>query len=574
MNLYCLTGNVCLSNALDPIIEIYNKKPSIQKLQKKVEAKERALEAALKKPQDLVIVSNSNPPKHILHLIFKLSTVEQKKFFQYDGYENALMYALAHEPEALSEFELDEESKQQAILARIKPNNDSGLIVAAKLGAINAINLLISWGSDIESQDSTGLTALHWAAANGDVEAVNCLVKNGSKLEALTQRNNTPLNAAVINGKSAVVNLLLKESNLNTRNIEGKNSLDLAIDCHPELVEPILMQIATQPISVQMECLNNVPGGPYPNVLFYVAANKSELFYPLINQTLGQPDHPLRNTLIENTDKTGLTALHWAATNGNVEAVNCLVENGSKLEALTQRKNTPLNAAIINGKSAVVNLLLKKSNLNTRNINGKNALDLAIDCHPELVEPILMQIATQPIAKQTECLNNVPGGPYPNVFFFAATVNTKLLKTLLHSFNKSVLDSKMQHIHENIHQIGLHYQKMKRKSSKNLNLNYKAAVSTAETLLNTSIDKMLEVYQSRDNADVKMLEFKNSCKGAIETARPVLTKYREWGKVLAAFLLAVITLPISLPLYAAGFFSVKTKSEQLLDNLQIDVNKL
>jgi hypothetical protein len=183
-----------------------------------------------------------------------------------------------------------------------------------------------------------------------------------------------------------------------------------------------------------------------------------------------------------------------------------------------------------------------------------------------------MQIATLPMDKQAECLLNVPGGPYPNVFFYAATVETKLLKTLLHSFNNSALDSKMQYIHEHIQQIGLHYQKMIKKSSHNSN--YKTAVSTAKTLLETCIDETLKIYQNSDNTDGKMLEFKKNCAEAIKTARPVLTKYREWGKVLAAFLLAVVTLPISLPLYAAGFFSVKTKSEQLLDNLQSNVNKL
>ena len=408
-----------LANALDPIIETYNKKPSIQILQKKVEAQERTLKSALKKPQHVVMVQNPNYPKHILHHIFKLSALEQKMLFKHGGCENALMYALTHEPEALPEFDLDEGFKQQAILARIKPNNYSALIVAAKHGAINTIRLLLSWGSDIESHDANNSTALHWAASCGHIDVVTCLLDNGALLEARGWGNNTPLNFAVRDGRSTVIELLLK----------------------------------------------------------------------------------------------------------------------------------------------------KNAHVNARNSEGNNALDIAIARHPEFIEPILMQMATLPVDQQAECLLNAPGGPYPNVFFYAVTVNTKFLKTLLCSFNNSALDSKMQHIH----QIGLHYQKMIKKSSSNSN--YKAAVSAAKALLETCIDEMLKVYQNNDNTDVKMLEFKKSYTGAIEIARPVLTKYREWGKVLAAFLLAVITLPISLPLYAAGFFSAKTKSEQLLDNLQSNVNK-
>ena len=66
----------------------------------------------------------------------------------------------------------------------------------------------------------------------------------------------------------------------------------------------------------------------------------------------------------------------------------------------------------------------------------------------------------------------------------------------------------------------------------------------------------------------RLLIFKNTCKNAIRMVRPVLIKHRALWEVLAKFLLAVVTFPVSLPLYAAGFFSTKTKSEQLLDKLQ------
>jgi hypothetical protein len=112
---------------------------------------------------------------------------------------------------------------------------------------------------------------------------------------------------------------------------------------------------------------------------------------------------------------------------------------------------------------------------------------------------------------------------------------------------------------------------MKKKSLSNSD--YIDAASAAKTLLVECGKAKVALFQSDVITDTKIRSFKNTCKSAIETAKPVLEKHREWGKVLAAFLLAIITFPVSLPLYAIGFFSVKTKSDQLLDKLHEAIDK-
>lgn len=416
-----------LANALDPIIQQYNAKPTIQTLHNCVLKQERLFNAAAQSRYGLVIIQNEISPKHILHRIFTLNIDEQKVLFKQQGYENALMYTLAHEPEALIEFQLDETTKQYAISVQVNDKNDSALIVAAKKGETDAIKLLLSWGAQIESHDLNNSTALHWAANNGHVDAVAYLLEHGALLEARGHTNYTALGFAVTHGKSAVVELLLKKNaSVNARGDDGKNALDIAIASHPEFVEPILMQLATLPVDEQAECLLNVSGGPYDNIYAYVAVERPEFF----------------------------------------------------------------------------NSLLKERNASTSDI-------------------------TDVLAKM--------------------------------------------HFDEHIKQISKHYQLMKKKSLSNSN--YTDAALAAKTLLTECGKSTAVLFQSNAATDVKILLFKNTCKSAIESAKPVLKKYREWGKVLAAFLLAVITLPVSLPLYAVGFFSVKTKSEQLIDKLHEAVDK-
>jgi hypothetical protein len=421
-----------LAQALDPIIQRYNKKPTIQTLHDRVLKQENAFRAAAQNRHGLEIIPKAIPPKHILHRIFELNIDEQKVLFKQQGYENALMYALAHAPEALIEFELDEKSKQYAISVQVNANNDSALIVAAQKGETNAIELLLSWGAQIESHDLNNSTALHWAANNGHVDAVNCLLEHGALLDARAYDNRTPLIYAVKYGHKDLVKLLLKNNaDINARsNAEGVNALDIAIAIQPKLIEPILMQLATLPADKQAECLLNVPGGPYDDVYAYVAVEKPQFF----------------NSLILNS--------------------------------------------------------LKASNAGTADLTA-----------------ILTQM----------------------------------------------------HFDEHIEHIYTHYQRMKKKSLSNSN--YIDAASAAKTLLIECGKAKVALFQSDAVTDIKILSFKNTCKSVIETAKPVLEKHREGGKVLAAFLLAIITIPVSLPLYATGFFSVKTKSEQLLDKLHKAIDK-
>ena len=423
---YCVQGH---SKALEPIIRTYKTDiKEIELLKEKVQDQKSAFVTAAKNGS-LAITPNPKPPKLILPLIFTLNPSEQEVILKDSGYKNAWMYALAHEPEALSEFEnlnlVDEKLKQDAIEATFNPSKDPALIIAAKHGAIKAIQLLLSWGAPIEARNIHQSTALLWAANNGHVNVVACLLDNDASLNARDIENNTALKYAISSGKGDVVKLLLEQNaRVNVRNKQGYNALDIALAKHPEFIEPILMQIATLSNERQKECLFHVG---YSNVLFYAAAQKPSLFDALVDETLKlkQPD---RDSIIQAKNIKGQTPLIMAAKLGASESIRKLLATDLKLDIIESQdvhQSTALHWATVMGHMDVVTCLLDNgASLKARNNKGVNALDIAMASQqPELLEPILMQVVTWPVEEQNEYLSNVFNARCPNILFLAASVN-------------------------------------------------------------------------------------------------------------------------------------------------------
>ena len=252
-----------IADLIDPIVLEYNQRYEI--LKQRVEAKKTAFEDAAKTNR-FTIIPNNNPPRNILHHIFKLPIDQQKKIFIDPHCENALMYALRYMFESLSEFELTDAQKQQIVSKKFEPHGDSELMIAAKHGNINRIQLLLEWGAEIDSTDEAGNTALSYAANCGHSDVVKCLLEKGANV---THRNNN-----------------------------GQNALNIAItNKNSTLTNTILMHIATLEVSIQAKCLAQVPGGPYQTVYEYAALRDHGLDHRLQNQKSTKSENEITTAL-------------------------------------------------------------------------------------------------------------------------------------------------------------------------------------------------------------------------------------------------------------------------------------
>jgi ankyrin repeat protein len=100
----------------------------------------------------------------------------------------------------------------------------------------------------------------------------------------------------------------------------------------------------------------------------------------------------------------GMTALHWAALNGNVEIAQMLLYAGANVKATTRIGSyTPLFMAAKTGNSKVVDALLTAgANANEKGTTGMNALMMAATSGDAECVRLLLEHGAYPNAKETE----------------------------------------------------------------------------------------------------------------------------------------------------------------------------
>ncbi len=88
---------------------------------------------------------------------------------------------------------------------------ESPVADAAERGDLEAVRALLRQGADVNTAQSDGMTALHWAASNNDVAVARTLLYAGATVRARTRLGAyTPLHLASRGGHAEVVRLILE----------------------------------------------------------------------------------------------------------------------------------------------------------------------------------------------------------------------------------------------------------------------------------------------------------------------------------------------------------------------------
>lgn len=219
----------------------------------------------------------------------------------------------------------------------------SHLHLAAALGNVEVVKLLIAAGARCNVRDDNFLSPLHRACRNNHDLVVKCLIDAGANIDDRDRNWITPLHVCAANNSLECVKLFMgKIVNKNVTDRHGSTALHHAA--------------------------NN--------------GNCDMLTYLL-----------KEGCSTSSQDKMGRRPLHYAAAIGNNDAITLLINSGAKVDAIDHRMMTPLIIAADGSHLFAFQTLLENgANIRATDRDGNNSLHVAAaNGHDEIVEEILMK---------------------------------------------------------------------------------------------------------------------------------------------------------------------------------------
>ena len=311
---------------------------------------------------------------------------------------------------------------------------------AVKRGDLAGLRALIQKKTDVNAREADGSTALHWAVYRDDLEAADLLITAGANVRAATREEVTPLAMACLQGNLPIVERLLKAgADPRERGPNGETMLMYAArNGRVELIKRLiaagvevnaredlrgttaLMWAVTERHAEAVKAL--LAAGADPAIRSGAAGLPQNYLAPRLNvrnveearerrtraaaagrsyaeqlelerkqgsaQTGPQPRLPADDTDdnvavvagLVGSGGGGLTALVFAAREGDIESARALLDGGADVNQTSEYGWTPLLTAINNRNYALAALLVERgADVNRANRGGWTPLYIATD---------------------------------------------------------------------------------------------------------------------------------------------------------------------------------------------------
>jgi ankyrin repeat protein len=256
---------------------------------------------------------------------------------------------------------------------------DSRLADAAMRLDRDAIRTLLQQKADVNAAQADGTTALHWVVRQNDVETAQILLRAGAKPDVPTRYGVTPVYLAAEKGNAAMIDALLRAGvDPNSKNPGGETALMTAartgrleavkllldrgasinaaesvrsqtalmwavLEKHPDIVKHLLSRGADVNAQTRVEIPDGTTGTPEAR-----------------SGDIGAHGPGMYRGRAVPSPSGGMSALHFAARDGNLEMARILLEAGANLESRSGNGTRPLLAAIINNHIGLALFLLEK----------------------------------------------------------------------------------------------------------------------------------------------------------------------------------------------------------------------
>ena len=304
---------------------------------------------------------------HIKAIITELTkTVKRKDFAQY-------FVLIQREPL--------EVQKQLCNLPLETKSNKKAVHFAAKQGNTDALKKLLELGAHVNDRDSYGNTPLLCAVEKGHLNSMNFLLEKGAHKLAQDNANRNVLSLAIKGDYAAIMLTLIKDHGLDIQGNTSFRPLHYAAELGH--LKPLQMVIEN---GAHKDAVT-----PFGATALHIAAlhGKTAAIRFLIQEHQFDPN-------AQNI--AGETPLHYAVRSGMYEAVQVLIQNGARVEALDNYGQTLLHKAAMTNRSSLIAMLIKDHHLdpNVRDDTGLTPTGSAIVNRSCLAEYTLRCAGAQP----------------------------------------------------------------------------------------------------------------------------------------------------------------------------------
>lgn len=221
--------------------------------------------------------------------------------------------------------------------------------------SIDKLELLISYGADIEARDHFNMTTLHWAFFDSELQTAKYLINIGADIEAVDHSGKTPLFYASARGSIELVDILLhKGADPYRKDIDGNTVIsyacmtDFKLKTSIENGVPTTRFIDTKPDMVMLNRLIEHTGEEILTIFDSAIMNNIDIVDKLIKKD---------TSLIDAKNNLGMSPLQCAVKMGNVEMTQYLLNKGASLD-YEGDSDPPIHLSVSSGSIRVTEILL------------------------------------------------------------------------------------------------------------------------------------------------------------------------------------------------------------------------
>ncbi len=243
--------------------------------------------------------------------------------------------------------------------------------------------------ADINSKDSEGNSALHYACASGNKNIVRALLSMGANPDRKNNRGETAFYQAAFAGHLSVIDIFLDVATQYTTGVILASKISIAdiVNQNTKTIwTPLLAATFNNHTKVVTKLITHgaridVKNQKGETSLFLAAMNNNILLVKFILFNADLSDETVQY-LIKHEDchKNG-TPLYIAADRGYAEIVKLLLRRGAKNTPSIKGKQTPLHIALLNGHEIITGMLSNDSEVYSHlTPDGWSVIDYAIHC--------------------------------------------------------------------------------------------------------------------------------------------------------------------------------------------------